>query len=257
VLVPAFAHPILKHRLEYENFLIYSDQKLQDTIKDILKETKFRIENLEIYDPAFKPDIFICESEDLYKFFAFWARLNPNSQGFNLSFFGNTFLNMTRINSLKYYHDQRLKHTHLNGNISQVLAHELIHNLDSRYSGFWNYIEKPVWKKEGYCEFGSTIAFISMDETYDLYKRSSFYFEDDLFNVPNHSKFYYKAQIMVEYLFTEKGFTFEMLSDSSVTDDRTYEMLKEWYYETKGEMNAGGPKLYLRSSGGSIRVEAL
>jgi hypothetical protein len=42
---------------------------------------------------------------------------------------------------------------------------------------------------------------------------------------------------MVEYLFTERDFTFEMLSDSSVTDGGVYEMLKEWYYETKSEKN--------------------
>ena len=238
ILIPAFPHPIFKHKLVYENFSVYSDKELPENFTDILKETKFRIENLEIYDPSFKPDIFICDSEDLYKFFAFWVRLNPNSQGFNLSFFDNTFLNLTRINSLKYYHDQRLKYTHLNGNVSQVLAHELIHNLDSRYSGIWEYIEKPVWKKEGYCEFGSTIAFIEKDETYDLFKRSSFYFEDDLFNAPNHSKYYYKAQIMVEYLFTERDFTIKKLDDTSVTEKGVYDMLKKWYYQKKGNMNA-------------------
>ena len=238
ILVPAYPHLIFKHKIEYGNFSVYSDTKLPDNFIDVLKETELRIRKVEVYDSTFRPDIFICDSEDLYKFFAFWIRMNPNSQGFNLSFFNNTFLNVSRINSLKYYHDQRLKYTHLNGNISQVLAHELIHNLDSRYSGFWNYIDKPVWKKEGYCEFGSTIAFIEKDYKYDLFKRSSYYFEDDLFNAPNHSKNYYKSQLMVEYLFTEKDFNIDMLNDPTVNEGYVFEMLETWYHKEKHKRSA-------------------
>ena len=86
-IVPAYPHLIFKHKMSYKNFSVYSDKKLPSDLMEKLDETIFRIEKLEIYDSTFNPDVFICNSKDLYKFFAFWIRINPNSQGFNLSFF--------------------------------------------------------------------------------------------------------------------------------------------------------------------------
>jgi hypothetical protein len=193
------------------------------------------IKNLEVYDSTFTPDIFICNDRSLYAFFTFWVGLNSNSQAFNLCLLNNTFVNMTKVKYLNFYHDKRLHYTHINGDLSQIISHELVHNLDCRFSGFSRYIEKPEWKKEGYAEYGSTIALINADTKYSLFKRASFLFENNLFNTPQHSKRYYKYQLMVEYLFTEKGFGIELLNRKQLDEKSISEELELWYYTKKKE----------------------
>jgi hypothetical protein len=168
IAVPAFPHLLFNYKITHKNFTFYSDQKFADDFADYMLEVEQRIEGLEVYDSTFSPDIFICSDESLYDFFAFWVMVNENSQAFNLSLLNNTFVNLTRVNNLRYYHDQRLRYTHLNGELSQVIAHELVHNLDCRFIGFGEYTDKPVWKREGYAEYGSTINFIKMDNKYNL-----------------------------------------------------------------------------------------
>ena len=236
IAVPAFPHPLFNYKIEYKNFTFYSDQKFPANFNIVISEVETRINNLEVYDTSFSPNIFLCNDKSLYDFFAFWVRINDNSQAFNLSLLNNTFVNLSKVNYLNYYHDQRLKYTHLNGELSQVVAHELVHNLDCRFVGFSNYIDKPSWKTEGYAEYGSTIKFIEQDEKYDLFTRASFFFENDLFNAPHHSKMYYKYQLMIEYLFTKEGYGFELLSKKEINEFDVFEKLKSWYELEKAEL---------------------
>ena len=59
ILVPAFPHPLFKHKMEYGNLTVYSDKNFPDNFLEILDDIQFRIEKLEIYDSTFYPDIFI------------------------------------------------------------------------------------------------------------------------------------------------------------------------------------------------------
>lgn len=229
ILTLAYPQPLFAHKLKYNNFTVYSDKEIPNNFTDILKDVENRINILEISDTTFSPSVFLCNNNKLYEFFAFLTQVPNKSQGFNLSLLNNTFLNKSRIEDIKFYRDRRLGYTHLNGNIAQVLAHELVHNLEERHFGFLNYINKPTWKKEGYCEYGSTIALIRKDSTENLLKRASHYFAHNLYGAPNHSKIYYRSQLMVEYLFEKKNFTINMLSDPEIKEQIIFDELKKWY----------------------------
>jgi len=229
LLVPAYPQLLFPFKQSHKNITLYADEEIPYNFTEILEDVESRIRSLEIYDTTFYPNIFLCNKSSLYGFFASWVDVDKNSSGFNLSLLNNTFIHIPRINSMKQNHDRRLVYTHISGNIAQIIAHELVHNLDERYSGFSTYVKKPVWKKEGYCEYGSTISLIRSDSSHNLYKRASYYFDQNLFGAPFHSKFYYKAQLMVEYLFEEKEYTFEMLNDNSLREENVFMDLKNWY----------------------------
>ena len=235
ILILAYPKPLFANKLTHNNYTVYSDEEIPTTFTEILKDVENRLKVLEIYDSTLTPNIFICNSKNLYGFFVTLVGLTKNSQGFNISLFGNAFIQIPRVEYINRYHDKRLKYTHLTGNIEHVISHELVHILDTKYYGFWNSKYRPVWKAEGYCEYGSTIALIRKDSTNNLYKRASHYFEHDLYGASNHSKIYYRAQLMVEYLFEKKNYTIDMLADTNTKGDNVFKELKQWYFSNNHE----------------------
>jgi hypothetical protein len=219
---------LFNYNLDLGRYKIYSDIPISiDFIQKIIAADK-NISQSEVYTASLTANIFICGNEDLYAIFPFLTGMSTMSSGLTISAVNNIFLNVTRIDQLHRYSDSRINYSHLNGNFSQILAHELTHQLITDEMGFWNARKFPRWKAEGYCEYNSTISDIRSDSLYSFAKRCEDYFEHNLYGANAHSRFYYKSQLMVEYLFEIEGISFEEFTSHKLTEVEAFNKLKDF-----------------------------
>ena len=151
---------IFNYHLPFGNYNIYADIHISPELIQAVIDADKRIRVSELYDSAFTANIFLCNNPELYNTFTFFAGVNKNSSGLNISLFNNSFINLQRVSLLKNFHDLRITNSHLSGDLSQILAHELTHNLVANHLGFFKTKNLPRWKSEGYSEYISTISSI-------------------------------------------------------------------------------------------------
>ncbi len=220
---------MFSYSLDLGRLKIYSDIHISlDLIQKIIDADE-RVSQSELYDSSLYANIFICSDPSLYAIFPILTGMSTISSGLTITVVNNVFLNLTRINLLESGSHLRISYSHLNGDFSQILAHELTHQLITDKIGFWEARKFPRWKAEGYCEYNSTIAKIRKDSSYNFAERCSDYFDYGLYGVNKHSKFYYKSQLMVEYLFEVEGISFTEFSSQKINSNNTYTSLKKWY----------------------------
>ena len=225
-----------EHNINYRRYTIFSDASITWEVLKTFDEVEERIIATEIFDSLFSPKIFICFSQKPYSFFTFLLGVNSNSSGVNVSLLENTFINMNKVGYLKMKYGRKIKHSHLVGELSQIIAHELIHNLSQKKIGWSAYRILPRWKREGYAEYGSVISQIGSDKNFEgLFERSKIYFEEDLFNEPMHSKEYYKFQLLVEYLFKVEKNSFDEFIKNTNSEKSVFNNFQNWYKRTKNK----------------------
>jgi hypothetical protein len=232
----SYPQPLFGYSYNYGRYSVHSDRPINFTIMSSLDAVESNISRLEIFDPSFQPNIFICNNQRLYSFFTFLLCVGSQSSGVNVSLVDNTFINVTRIELMKTYHDKRITHSHLTGETAHIIAHEIVHDLTQETVGWNNYRKWPRWKSEGYAEYGAVNYNLrSEDNPKSLLDRAAIYFENNVFNAPQHSKFYYKSQLMVEYLLEIENYTFEMFRDEKLTEQIAFKKLSDWYFQKRLE----------------------
>ena len=61
----------------------------------------------------------------------------------------------------------RLRHTRFEGNLAEVIAHEIAHFNSVRALGYRRHLGQPLWKSEGWAEYQANLAAIRADPDYD------------------------------------------------------------------------------------------
>jgi hypothetical protein len=225
----AFPYPLFRHKLQYDTLTMYSDRQLDSLMTAVLQDVSTRIAEIEIRGPEQRHRIFLCQSHKLYSFFAFLSRVSPASMGLNLTLFGNIFISRPRVDGMRERNIHDFTHSHLEGDLAQVIVHEIVHGCIKKQIGWWPQHSAPRWKQEGYCEYASTIAYARADSVFDFVWRVKKYMDGECASLPAHSRFYYRSHLLVEYLMETEGLTFAGLMDDRVTEQETLEKLRRWY----------------------------
>ena len=67
------------------------------------------------------------------------------------------------------------------------------------------------------------------DSSDSLIKRAKLLFEENLLGAPEHSKFYYRSQLMIEYLREVKKYNFDKIFDKFLTEEEVFREFWQWY----------------------------
>lgn len=232
--IPAFPYPFFTHRYQYEYCTVYSDSPLDSDFDDIISNFNKRLEASPLYDRDKNNRIFLSHSRKLFGFYTKVCLLNPSIQGFNLSILGNTFVSVPRVNDMFESTGGIPRYGIRDGDLSHVLAHELTHQYIEDEIGFIRTNRLPLWKLEGYTEYGAHIGFIREDSTATLENRIDGLLEIRYWNDPDgYARNVYKGELMVEYLSEIKGYSLSEIMDDSVTYEDTYDKLMEWYEDNR------------------------
>jgi hypothetical protein len=226
----AFPYPFFEHSKEYGHCVVYSDGEFDAGFAEVMDDVNRRLECVEILPEGSANRVFLCRSQKLYSMFARISRVHPNMQGFNLSIFGNTFVSLPRVDYVRRMLHGGAPYGMREGNLAHVIAHEVVHDLSQNEIGFNEYRRLPLWKREGYAEYGAIAGAVRREGGPDLRGRIGVLLDDSYWGGGRDpARVYYEAELLVEYLIEVEGRTFAQVMSEDVTFDETYGDMMDWY----------------------------
>jgi len=177
------------------------------------------------------PRVYLCNSRNRYNFFARLTRMNSESLAIGLSAANEMFVSMTRVRTFEAHNGGRLRHTRFEGNLSEVIAHEIAHFNSLQALGFRPHLAQPVWKSEGWAEYQANVAMIRDDPAYDLRERIDVLLDDRYWVGSGLARDLWEWQLLVEYLGEVKGYRLADLVRADVSRFGTRQEMMAWYRE--------------------------
>ena len=210
---------LFNHHYKVGNFNIYSDSEINSP--DILIEkVNSRVIACEIFKDNLEHNIYISSSEKKFSFFAKITGSSYPAQGFNINYLNKIFISKSFINET---HKERkaasklIPYSALEGNIIEVICHEIIHSFVYDKLGASKYALIPFWKQEGYAEYAANISVKEKDSLYNFNNRVDIYLDDGFWGDNKAVKDYYEAELLVENLIENKKLSFDLLMSNSIT----------------------------------------
>jgi hypothetical protein len=230
---------ILNPRLTYanktthKNFRVYHDTTLDPQILKYLDQTIVLLKSSEFYDDKLTFDI--CLNEN-----SVYPKLMQVLRG---QAFGFGFLDKVVLQGTANYQDNYIELNGYKWNLTQLLAHEMIHCLQFDKLGFWK--SKPVanipnWKWEGYAEY------VSRQETNqkDLSKNLARLFTTNkgswkvtFADSTISPRAYYESWTMVQYYMNIKKMTYEQILADTTNEQIVRQDMMNWYENNKKRHN--------------------
>jgi hypothetical protein len=230
VTVVFYPQPLFAEKIEYNNFCIFSSQKVETrNIAGWVDQARALIAASELYDSTMVFQIFLAH-DNIFNDIESIQGVGPIARATA----GNIIIKIP-IDPTK----QTVRTWRSEVNIAELLAHEMVHVLQTRRYGmtrFNPFDHPPMWKLEGYPEYISRRKML-LDDGYDLEAEILRYVELERSSmdgfvevVSNHfvPSYYYKGRLMVEYLMDMKGLRY----DDILEDERTEEQIWSEILET-------------------------
>ena len=191
LFVVNFAWPqwLLRERMEYRQFEVYSAAPLDDRIVPILDSALARIAISELYDPHIRYTIYLCDGPTTFTMFAPFSR---DAFAVTYPVIDHIFVAHTDVANDRVF---RPTEHHNTRTLSGTLAHEATHVLVEHGVGLWEFKSMPDWKHEGYCDH------IARESSIDHGKGV----KELCLGTLDHP--YFEGRLMVEYLLGQ-GSTF-------------------------------------------------
>ena len=234
VIIVLFPQHLFANKLNHKNFTVCSNNKIDNDIKTILNNAMILVEKSELYDSNYKCNIILCYNTLYNKIDDILAE-----PGAAATPRGNNILIKVRIdpkNNLAF----ATFHKACEANLTELIAHEIIHCLQAHKYGFlkFNPFKHPeFWKLEGYPEYISKQNELS-SEGYDLTSDINRYInlkskatdiwissEDSGCEVPDY---YYKGKLMIEYLMDIKHETYDQILKDTTSENNIYQQMIKW-----------------------------
>ncbi len=224
-------YPLFPHHAELAGFSVYSDREIPSDFKLVAEDARHRVEAMEPYRGAATPRIFVCRSRRLFVFFVKLAGMHYAGQGLGISAAGSVFLSAPGIEAVGRRNGGQPVHSRLQGSWAAAIAHEVAHGLVFAELGFKRARRIPVWKSEGYADYSANLAAAASDTDYDFRSRIRYLLDDDSWrlSVKHFDRRHFRWHVLVEFLCSVKGLTFEDLIDESVSEDRAWDQTMAWY----------------------------
>ena len=216
------------YHYEVDNFNIYCDSEI--TSPDILIENlNNRLNTCEIFKEDVEHKIYISSSEKKFRFFAKITGSSYPAQGFNINYLNKIFISESFINETHKEHkavNKLIPYSALEGNMIEVICHEIIHSFVYDKIGAEKYALVPFWKQEGYAEYAANISIKETDSSYNFNDRVDIYLDVEFWGNNKAVKDYYEAELLVENLMDNYGVSFVELMNDSITFDYALNQLK-------------------------------
>jgi len=230
-----YPSPLFAHVARFEGYTVYSDRPIEPDMSRTIDGLAVRVAAMDRGSPGGTHRIYLCHSPRRYAFYAFLARLGPESLAIGLSVPNETFVSMGRVERFAALNGGRLRHTRFEGDLSEVVAHEIAHFNARRGPDPLEHGKQPLWKTEGWAEYQANLAAIRADPDYDLRSRIDILNDDDYWGRwhPGARRMW-EAQLLVEYLAGVEGYGHADLAREDVTRPAALAGMMRWYASGNG-----------------------
>jgi hypothetical protein len=232
VLSLALPTPAFAHREHFGEFTVYSTESLPDDFARIVEEARSRTVVMENARRGERYRVFLCD-DTRFRIFAFLTRRNPHSMAIGLSAFGNIFVNQPRVQFIASHNPAGIRHSRFEGNLAEVIAHEIAHFNVVHSIGYRASMHMPVWKSEGYAEYQANLASTNADEAYRFTERVD-QLRDDALWENAFARRLFAWHLYVEFLAEVRGFSLADLLDADVTEGAARTEMFAWRDEQRG-----------------------
>ena len=222
------------NKTTHHNFKIYHSQPVEQSFLVHLDEAAALLSTSEYNNPNLELDICMNDGSKYP-----WLIGKIGGQAFARGFY-NKVVMMSRVNSKENYAE-------INGrkwNLTELLAHEMIHCLQFSHLGFWhsNPVAKiPNWKWEGYPEYIARRSTAMSDLSQAITRWVSYNQEQptsgwmDLPDGTGEPTAYYKNWLLVKYCMDIKNMSYtELLADNKTEEELWVEMMV-WYQQQQAQ----------------------
>ena len=224
-----FPSPLFAYEAGFGSYRVYSDDPIPADLEHVIEEAVRRVEAMEHAPAPSRQRVYLCNNPKLYAFFAFLTRKSEKSLAIGLSVANETFVSVSRVREFAARNRGVLRHTRFEGNLAEVIAHEIAHFNSARALGFRAHMRQPVWKSEGWAEYQANVAAIRADPAYSLHERIGLLLEDDSWSGNGVARDLWEWQILAEFLGEVKGYRLEDLVREDVTLSSAREQMMDWY----------------------------
>jgi hypothetical protein len=233
-------YPLFPHHAEFAGFSIYSDREIPADFERVADDARRRVEAMELYRGAEDLRIFVCQSQRLFVFINKLAGKRHAGQALVISVAGNAFFSEAVIESVGRRNSSLPAHSRLEGSWSAAIAHEVAHDLMVAEAGLSRAREIPVWKSEGFADYSANLVPARADPNYDFRNRIGLLLADDSWQstIGYVDRRHFRWHVLVEFLCSVEGLTFEDLMDGGVTEEGAETAMMSWY--SAPQLNADG-----------------
>lgn len=239
VVVILFPQTLFANKMSYKKFTVYSNDKIDNSIKTVLDNAMNLVQKSELYDSGYNYNIILCHNTFYNKIDDRLLGIGPAAR----SRLSNVIIKV-RIdpkNNLAF----ATFHKACEVNLTELLAHEITHCLQGKKYGIlkFNPFKHPeFWKLEGYPdyiakqnEFSSKDYNLRDDINRYVYLESKakdiwISSEEGGCEVPNY---YYKGKLMIEYLIDIKHLSYDQILKDATSENDVYQEMIKWNDSTK------------------------
>jgi len=224
-----FPSPLFAHSESYGSYRVYSDEPISADFGQVIEDLDRRIQGMEHAPLEASQRIYLCDSKR-YSFFAFLLRMNPESLAIGLSAANESFVSVDRVALFAARNRGVLRHTRFEGNLAEVVAHEIAHFNSLHALGYRSHIRQPLWKSEGWAEYQANLAVIRADPDYDLAHRIERLLDKRYWDGRRGmARRMWESQLLVEFLGEVKGYRLADLIRDDVAIASTRDQMMAWY----------------------------
>jgi len=202
----------------YDEFIIHSDFPITEETLLAFNEVSHRLAGILNYEQN-RYKVFLCGDSNTYKYFANKVGKPVTSQGFNLQPLNYIFINASFIEETQARNRSEFKHSILEGNISQIIAHEIVHQLIADKLGYFKMRATESWKLEGFCEYAASQRLKDGNNQYRFCEFAKDYFSGKYNGVVGGRQIYVTSLLAVEFLVQENDMSFADLMNTNQTLD--------------------------------------
>jgi hypothetical protein len=234
VIVLAYPQLLLSHSAQSGTVTIHYDGEMNPDMDRMAAEVDRRLSGCRFYNPTRSDDVYVFQDRSLYNFITRLAMVHPDTQGFNLSIFGNSYVCVPLVKAKLEQGGIYTKYSVWEGSIVHTVAHEIGHQywIDLIGRSIWTGL--PHWKQEGFPEYVANIGAIHEDSLANLPSRIDNLNDDRLWDgYRRWDRVHYEAGLLVEFLLDVEGYTAEEIIADSVTREETLAAMKAWYDTTR------------------------
>lgn len=243
VVTLAYPSPLFAYEASFGGYRIYSDEPIPTDMARVIEDTARRVEAMEHIPSRSSHRVYLCNSPERYAFFAFLTRKSAESLAIGLNVANETFVSMSRVREFAAKNQGALRHTRFEGNLAEVIAHEIAHFHSVRALGYRVHLAQPPWKSEGWAEYQANIAAIRADSTYDLRGRIEMLFDGGYWSGSGFARDLWEWQLLVEFLGEVKGYRLADLVRADVTMSSVQEQMMNWYRSVPESATGAGASL--------------
>jgi hypothetical protein len=230
--VVVFPTPLFAHTERFGTYRVYSDEPIGSEFGHVIEEVERRVEAMEYAPLDAGQRIYLC-GPGKFSFFSFLLRKNPRGLAIGVSVANETFVSTERVRLFAERSHPVLRHTRFEGNLAEVVAHEIAHFHSVHALGYRAHLAQPMWKSEGWAEYQANLAAIRADPDYDLRRRIDLLL-DDAFWGGSHgvARRLWESQLLVEFLGEIRGYRLTDIVSDEVTESATREQMMAWYRDS-------------------------